>query len=149
MPRKAIKDGERAPNLRESAFSIAAFGRMQSKLVMANLRSSAALGPRWTSHEASMAAILATRLTSTPALAASVGTGPGSLTDHLDGESHLDAVLDAVRAALGFRLRRGDNLFEHGCTSIKAMRLAVAMTPSPPDHPAHPCPTPVPGVERV
>ena len=39
----------------------------------------------------------------------------------------LSAVLDAVQTAVGFRLRSGDNLFEHGCTSVKAMRLAAAL----------------------
>ena len=39
----------------------------------------------------------------------------------------LSAVLDAVQTAVGCRLRSGDNLFEHGCTSVKAMRLAAAL----------------------
>ena len=47
--------------------------------------------------------------------------------DRAGAESRLDAVLEAVHIALGFRLQRGENLFENGCTSIKAMRLAASL----------------------
>lgn len=39
----------------------------------------------------------------------------------------LEPVHHAVESAVGFRLADNDNLFANGCTSLKAMRLAVAL----------------------
>ena len=78
--------------------------------------------------KSSMAQLLAVRHTSSSTVvAAPRPDGPGSLVDRASAESHLDAVLEAVHIALGFRLQRGENLFENGCTSIKAMRLAASL----------------------
>jgi hypothetical protein len=95
--------------------------------------------------KASMSQILAARHASKPALVPE-GIGRESHADHKGGEPHLGAVLDAVHAAVGFRLRRGDDLFENGCTSIKAMRLAVAVKVPIAAIFAHPTPEAIAGL---